>query len=95
MRCLVWRGPKGLVPARAAQTPPAAIAPPVLRLPPCNRRKGQDARDRQADKQSQIELGGEGSAQTTEKNSTAAHGRSVAQARQGLQAQSAATHEQP
>jgi hypothetical protein len=27
MRCLVWRGPKGLVPARAAQTPPAAIAP--------------------------------------------------------------------
>jgi hypothetical protein len=29
MRCLVWRGPKGLVPARAAQTPPAAIAPPA------------------------------------------------------------------
>jgi hypothetical protein len=29
MRCLVWRGPKGLVPARAAQTPPAAIAPPT------------------------------------------------------------------
>ena len=27
MRCLVWRGPRGLVPARAAQTPPAAIAP--------------------------------------------------------------------
>ena len=27
MRCLVWRGPGGLVPARAAQTPPAAIAP--------------------------------------------------------------------
>jgi hypothetical protein len=29
MRCLVWRGPKGLVPAQAAQTPPAAIAPPT------------------------------------------------------------------
>ena len=29
MRCLVWRGPRGLVPARAAQTPPAAIAPPA------------------------------------------------------------------
>jgi hypothetical protein len=29
MRCLVWRGPKGLVPARAAQTPPTAIAPPA------------------------------------------------------------------
>jgi hypothetical protein len=29
MRCLVWRGPRGLVPARAAQTPPAAIAPPT------------------------------------------------------------------
>jgi hypothetical protein len=28
MRCLVWRGPGGLVPAQAAQTPPAAIAPP-------------------------------------------------------------------
>jgi hypothetical protein len=27
MRCLVWRGPKGLVPARAAQTSPAAMAP--------------------------------------------------------------------
>jgi hypothetical protein len=27
MRCLVWRGPKGLVPARVAQTTPAAIAP--------------------------------------------------------------------
>jgi hypothetical protein len=27
MRCLVWRGPKGLVPARAAQTPPDAGAP--------------------------------------------------------------------
>lgn len=26
MRCLVWRGPRGLVPARAAQTPPA-VAP--------------------------------------------------------------------
>jgi hypothetical protein len=30
MRCLVWRGPRGLVPARAAQTPPAAIAPPAV-----------------------------------------------------------------
>jgi hypothetical protein len=29
MRCLVWRGPKGLVPARAAQTPPEAVAPPA------------------------------------------------------------------
>ena len=29
MRCLVWRGPRGLVPARAAQTPPSAIAPPA------------------------------------------------------------------
>jgi hypothetical protein len=29
MRCMVWRGPRGLVPAQAAQTPPAAIAPPV------------------------------------------------------------------
>jgi hypothetical protein len=28
MRCLVWRGPKGLVPAQAAQTPAGAIAPP-------------------------------------------------------------------
>jgi len=28
MRCLVWRGPGGLVPAQAAQTPPTAIAPP-------------------------------------------------------------------
>jgi hypothetical protein len=27
MRCLMWRGPKGLVPAGAAQTPPGAIAP--------------------------------------------------------------------
>jgi hypothetical protein len=29
MRCLVWRGPKGLVPAQAAQTPPTAIATPT------------------------------------------------------------------
>jgi hypothetical protein len=29
MRCLVWRGPKGLVPAQAAQTPPATIGPPT------------------------------------------------------------------
>jgi hypothetical protein len=29
MRCLMWRGPKGLVPARAAQTSPAAIAPSI------------------------------------------------------------------
>ena len=29
MRCLVWRGPRGLVPAQAAQTPPAATAPAV------------------------------------------------------------------
>jgi hypothetical protein len=28
MRCLVWRGPKGLVPAQAAQTPAGTIAPP-------------------------------------------------------------------
>jgi hypothetical protein len=28
MRCLVWRGPKGLVPAQAGQTPAGAIAPP-------------------------------------------------------------------
>ena len=27
MRCMVWRGPRGLVPAQAAQTPPAAVAP--------------------------------------------------------------------
>ena len=29
MRCLVWRGPRGLVPARAAHTPPTAVAPPA------------------------------------------------------------------
>ena len=29
MRCLMWRGPKGLVPARAAQTLPAAVAPSI------------------------------------------------------------------
>jgi hypothetical protein len=28
MRCLVWRGPKGLVPGQAAQTPAGTIAPP-------------------------------------------------------------------
>jgi hypothetical protein len=29
MRCLVWRGPKGLVPALAAHTPPIAVTPPA------------------------------------------------------------------
>jgi hypothetical protein len=29
MRCLVWRGPGGLVPAQAAQTPPGALVPPA------------------------------------------------------------------
>jgi hypothetical protein len=41
MRCLVWRGPKGLVPARAAQTPPAAIAPPPAVAPQQARRIGR------------------------------------------------------
>jgi hypothetical protein len=30
MRCMVWRGPRGLVPAQAAQTPPTAVAPPAI-----------------------------------------------------------------
>jgi hypothetical protein len=29
MRCMVWRGPRGLVPAQAAQTPPTAVATPA------------------------------------------------------------------
>ena len=50
MRCLVWRGPRGLVPARAAQTPPAVAPSAAVALQQARARGiGEDSEESVAD----------------------------------------------